>query len=288
MTIRRLALALTATATLTTGALAQPALWEVSDGDSSIWLFGSVHLLQPNTNWRSALLDKVIAKADRVYFETDIGPAAQAKIMPLTFDLGFNRDGRLLSEIIGPEMTADVRAAAAAYDLPMPTLLTMKPWMAATTLSMGPLLDTGYQAELGVDLTLSTELPEDKKGYLETPEQQLGFLANGDEAEQIAMLRATLDTLDVMAADIDSMIDAWLNGQPEILGEVFMEQMGDYDSGMVERIIDLRNHDWTDQIEAMLARNERALLVVGAAHLVDEISVVRLLEQRGHTSTRLQ
>ncbi len=284
---RRLAI-LTATLLSTAGAMAAPAMWKVSDADSAIWLFGSVHLLPANADWRSAKFDKVMSKADRVYFETDVSIEAQMQIMPLSFELGFMRDGRLLSEVIGPELTDRLRAAANAYDMPMPVLLTMQPWMAATTLSIGVLADTGYEAELGVEQVLGNSLPDERKGFLETPEEQIGFLASGAMDEQIAMLEATLDTLDLMVSDIDAMLYAWLSGDPESLGEIFMAQMGDYDSGMVERLIDNRNHNWVEQIEDMLSRNENALLIVGAAHLVEDVSVVKLLEARGYTAERIQ
>lgn len=265
-----------------------PALWQVSDEDSSIWLFGSVHLLRAETKWRSPTLDKVLSKAERVYFETDLSIEAQMAVMPMSFELGFNRDGRLLSDIIGAELTARVREAAGRYAIPMANLLTMKPWMAATTLSTGPLLESGYEAAHGVETVLAAELTEDRLGYLETPEQQLNFLAGGSLNEQIAMLEGTLDTLDVMQSDIDEMVRAWSEGQPEQLGEIFTAQMGSYDQGMVERLIDMRNADWVEQIDAMLGRNESALLVVGAAHLAGDASVVRLLEARGFGGERLQ
>lgn len=267
---------------------AAPALWQVSDEDSSVWLFGSVHLLRPDTAWRSQTLDKVLSKAERVYFETDLSVEAQMAVMPLTFELGFNRDGRLLSELIGTDLTDRLREAADRYAIPMATLLTMKPWMAATTISTGPLLESGYETAHGVETVLAAELDEDRLGFLETPAQQLSFLAGGDLDEQIAMLEGTLDTLDVMQSDIDEMVLAWSEGQPEQLGEIFTAQMGSYDQGMVERLIDMRNADWVEQIEVMLARNESALLVVGAAHLAGDSSVVRLLEARGFSGERLQ
>ncbi len=288
MLIRRIAIALAGLALATASASAAPALWKISDADSAVWIFGSVHMLPPDTDWRSARFDKILSKADRVYFETDISTDAQMRIVPLSFELGFYRDGSLLSEKIGPDLTARLREAADAYFLPMPSLLTMRPWMAATTLSMGPLTSTGYQANLGVEVVLGAELTDERKGYLETPEQQLGFLAGGTEAEQISMLEATLNTLDMLQSDIDAMVASWLAGDPEALGDVFMAQMGDYDDGMVERIIDNRNHDWVVQIERMLEEDEAALLVVGAAHMVGEVSVVRLLEARGFSSERLQ
>lgn len=274
---------------LSTGAAqAAPAMWKVSDEDSAIWLFGSVHLLPSWTEWRTGHLDKVMSKVDRVYFETDISVEAQMGIAHLSYELGFSRDGRLLSEKIGPELTAILREKAGQYGMPMPLLLTMEPWMAATTISVGAVATFGYAPELGVETVLGEELPAERKGFLETPEQQLGFIAGADMDEQIAMLRATLDTMDDASRDIGAMVDAWLDGDPELLGEIFDAQMGGYDTGMVEQLIDIRNHNWVEQIEAMLERNESALLVVGAAHLAGNVSVVKLLEDRGFTSERVQ
>jgi uncharacterized protein len=288
MLIRPLAPALLALALGTVATPAAPALWEVRDEDSSVWLFGSVHILPPGLEWRSTRLNKILSKADRVYFETDISTEAQMRIMPMTFELAYNRDGTLLSDTIGRKLTERVRAAAEDYLIPMPMLLTMRPWMAATTLSIGPLTNSGYDAALGVENVLSQVVEAERIGFLETPEEQIGFLASGSDAEQIAMLEATLDTLDVMEQDISSMVDAWMSGEPEALGEIFMSQMGDYDDGMVERLIDTRNANWAEQIDAMLEDNVEALLVVGAAHLVDDVSVVRLLENLGYTSERIQ
>lgn len=267
---------------------AAPALWQVSDADSSVWLFGSVHLLDEQTAWRSKALDKTIAKAERVYFETDIGVEAQMRITALTFEVGFNRDGRLLSELIGPDLTDRLREAAEAQGVPMAALLTMQPWMAALTLSSEPMLQSGYQPDLGVEFIISAEVPLSRQAFLETPEEQLGFLSGGTIEEQIAMLEATLDSLGMVEGDLGSLVDAWVAGEPELLGTIFAEQMAEYDPGMVERLIDLRNINWVDQIDAMLERNENALIVVGAAHLAGDASVVRLLEERGHTSMRIQ
>ncbi|QYO78249.1 TraB/GumN family protein [Devosia salina] len=268
--------------------MAAPALWQVRDADSSVWLFGSVHLLSPETNWRSTTLDKAIDKADRVYFETDLSAEAQVRITALTFEVGFNKDGQLLSDVIGPELTDRVREAAESYGIPMAALLTMRPWMAAMTLSSGPMLDSGYEAALGVEAVISAQVPGGRQAYLETPEQQLDFLAGGSLEEQIGMLEATLDTLGAMQTDLDALVNAWAAGQPEELGALFTEQMGDFDQGMVDRLIDLRNANWVDQIDAMLERNENALIVVGAAHLTGTSSVVRLLETRGYISNRVQ
>jgi uncharacterized protein len=286
--MRSLIVALSGLMSMTTVAAAATAIWQVSDADSSIWLFGSVHMLPADVDWRTGKLDKVISKAERVYFEADVSAAAQAEMMPLSIELGFNRDGVLLSDQIGEALTDRVREAALDYGIPMPALLTMKPWMAATTLSSGPMMQSGYEARFGVEMVLAAELSDEQKGFLETGGEQLGFLAGGTLEEQITMLEATLDTLHLAQSDIEAMVAAWLDGNPEALGQAFDQQMEGFGDVMVERIIDLRNHNWTDKIEAMLASNEAALLVVGAAHLAGETSVAKLLEERGYLSKRIQ
>src|SRR5436190_11565102 len=59
---------------LTATAKADPAMWEVRDGDSGIKLFGSVHMLPPDLKWRTPALEEAMAASEHVYFETDIGP----------------------------------------------------------------------------------------------------------------------------------------------------------------------------------------------------------------------
>ncbi|UXN73041.1 TraB/GumN family protein [Devosia sp. A8/3-2] len=49
-------------------AQAAPALWSISDDDSTIWLFGSFHLLPPDLDWRTDLFSETLEKADVVYF----------------------------------------------------------------------------------------------------------------------------------------------------------------------------------------------------------------------------
>ncbi|UYO00039.1 MAG: TraB/GumN family protein [Devosia sp.] len=269
-------------------AVAAPALWKVSDADSSVWLFGSVHMLPPGTDWRTSYFDKVLAKADRVYLETDIGPEAQMRITPLSMELGFSTGGVLLSDRVPSDVIDRMRELANEYNVPMPLLLAMRPWMAATTLSVGVLADAGYDPNLGVEMIVTSEVPAERMGYLESPEDQIGILAGGSDEEQVAMLVATLDSAPAMQADIDAMIDAWLGGHPEGLGDAFMAQMGGYHEDTMARLIDIRNSNWVEQIETMLADNESAFLIVGAAHLIGDVSVVKMLEDKGFSAQRMQ
>ena len=56
-----------------------PRLWVVKDEDSILYLFGTVHVLKPETPWGSAKLDRAFAAADEYWFEiADLNDVAGA------------------------------------------------------------------------------------------------------------------------------------------------------------------------------------------------------------------
>ena len=47
-------------------AAASPAMWHMSDKDSEVWLFGTIHLLPPGMKWRTKEFNTALAAADTV------------------------------------------------------------------------------------------------------------------------------------------------------------------------------------------------------------------------------
>lgn len=269
------------------GAQAAPALWQVSDGDSRIWLFGSFHLLPPDIEWRSAVFDKTLAGADKVYFETDVGPAATSAILARTFEIGMNPLGITLSSQLSPADAAALRGMIAELKFPVGMLQAMKPWLAANTISSAAAVMAGYDPQSGVDIILQNELPAARKAYFETGDQQLDFLASAPQAEQVAMLMDTVGQIDHLSGTLDDMVTAWAAGTPEILADAFFDDLAGYEA-FAQRLIYARNAAWLTRIDAMLANNEQDLIVVGAGHLIGAGSVIDLLEQQGFRIKRLQ
>ncbi|MDB5612587.1 MAG: TraB/GumN family protein [Devosia sp.] len=272
---------------LTAPALADPGIWEVRDGDSAIWLFGSFHILPDGLQWRTELFDKVLADADKVVFETDIGPAAMAQVGAAAFARGIYTDGTLLTDVISPDLEASMRQHAEAIGLPLGPVLAMKPWMAANAISVAALAAEGY-AEEGVEFVLQPELAPERMQFLETGDQQLDVLAGAPEAEQIAMLESTLDDMATLPKVMDKMLGSWADGTPERLAEMFKTEMGGFETAFIERLLYARNRNWMAPLETMLADNQENLVVVGAAHLIGDGSVLDLLEKAGYEVERIQ
>ena len=49
----------------------RPALWLLADADTTIYLFGTVHILPPGFRWRSPAIDGAIRDADELVLEVD-------------------------------------------------------------------------------------------------------------------------------------------------------------------------------------------------------------------------
>ena len=63
-------------------ALAKPALWVVKDADTTIYLFGTVHLMPNDASWHYPALDQAMADSQTLYVEvTDDDPANMAALV---------------------------------------------------------------------------------------------------------------------------------------------------------------------------------------------------------------
>ena len=268
-------------------ALAEPAMWEIRDDDSAIWLFGSFHILPEGAGWRTGLFDQILEDAASVVFEADVRPPAVARMGAEAFVRGVYVDGTVLTDALDDAAEARLREKAAAIELPMGSILAMRPWMATNTITVQALAMEGYGAQ-GVEFVLQPDLAEDRLGFLETGAQQLEVLAGAPEDEQIAMLTATLDQLDALPKLMDKMLGSWVAGAPEDLGELFLMEMSGFEEAFLDRLIYARNRNWVAPLETMLAENRENLVIVGAAHLIGDGSVLDLLEQAGYEVERIQ
>ena len=287
--MRRLARLLPALAVLALAApvAAAPALWEVRDDDSAIWIFGSFHVLPPDVEWRTELFDDVLAEADKVIFEADVSGAATAELGAKAFARGIYVDGTLLTDVLNDPTEQRLRETATTINLPIGAVLAMRPWFAANTISIAALAAEGFSIQ-GVEYVLQPELAADRQGFLETGDQQLDVLAGAPDDEQIAMLEATLAEMHNLPKLMDKMLGSWVEGTPDNLADLFLTETGGFEAAFMDRLIYARNKNWLPPLQTMLAGNKENLVIVGAAHLIGDGSVLDLLDKAGYEIERIQ
>ena len=291
LSILRIALVALALPALPAMAAAAPAMWEVSDGDSKVWLFGSMHILPPGVDWQTPLLDTTVAKSELVYFEADVGPWGVLGALIWGLKMGFNTATDPWLPTLTPEQSAKLTAAITPLGLTLEQIGGYEPWLAEQVIEQKALdkagTGTGGTMHLGPDAVLEEQLPKERKAYFETVALQLNLMSSVPRSEQIDSLLNSLDQFDGTSLDLSSMAQQWSTGDLDGLGKTFAVDPL-LDGPLAEILLFGRNRNWVPIIEDMLAQNHEDLVVVGAAHLVGDGSVIDLLGKAGFTVTRIQ
>lgn len=268
--------------------LAEPALWAIKDKDSTIYLFGTIHVLKPDTKWRSAKIDQAFNSSADLTLEI-VGADDPAVMQPLVLKYGLD-PAKPLSSKIGPEAFKHASELAQGGGVPPQALESMRPWLAAISLSMAPVIKAGYDPRSGVEQVLVKAAAESgkTKKALETPEQQIRFFADLPPKTEADFLRATLDDVDEGVAKIDKMVAAWAAGDVAELEREFVTEMkGDYPE-LYELLLVKRNQDWANQLKTKLAGSGVSFVAVGSGHLVGPDSVQAQLAKLGIKAQRVE
>jgi uncharacterized protein YbaP (TraB family) len=275
-------LAAAAVAALAAGpAGAEPALWEVTGGESTVWLFGSVHLLPEGGFTIGDALADALDGAERVCLEIDTAAADEASTAAVTLARAVDPGGRDLFELLG-EDAERVREAAEDAEMPLEALAMFEPWFAGLTVSVMALQAHGYDVQHGVEQIIQAEARDAGKEScgLETLDGQLGLLDDLPGALQNEILLQALEEAGEIESLIEPMLDAWRRGDEAGLERSLEDDFEGYPE-LADALIYDRNARWADQVSEMLGGDEQVLVVVGAMHLVGERGLPALLADRG-------
>lgn len=287
----RAALPVALSAALVSAASAEPALWRVSDADSAIWLFGSVHILDANAEWRTPAFDQVLGNAEQVFFELVLDEQGMAELGRLALEHGLLPPGETLSALLTADENKRLGKALDEIGLSAMMVEPMQPWMAAITISTAALTQSGAAGDAtfsgGIESQLQAEVPDERERGLETPAEQLGLLSTGTREEQVAGLMQAIEELDDANAMFGGLVEAWLRGDVDAIHQDILDSVGATDSEQYRTLITDRNGRWSETAAGLLADNTNALIVVGAAHLAGPEGLPTMLEERGFSVERI-
>lgn len=266
--------------------LGAPALWKVADEDTTIYLFGTVHLLPEDVVWYKGDLARALESSDALVTEINMKAADEAQAMQTSMAKGMLPAGQTLRSLLNEEQKAQYEAALATTGIPAVAFDRMKPWMAAVNLSMMPLLAAGYSPESGVEKVLEEKAAGKERGALETVGQQLDVFDSLPQESQIRFLMETANSMDKIVPILDDMVDVWVRGEPERLAKMMNESFSD--PAMAKALLYDRNANWAEWIDTRMDQPGTVFIAVGAGHLAGEQSVQDLLAKRDIAVTRVQ
>ena len=129
--------------------VAHPALWEVSDPDTTIYLFGTIHLLPDNVQWRTPKFDQAVTGSQQLVVETIVDDKNPAKLMSAMASLAFANGLPPLSQRMPPAKRPALDAAIKKSGFPPQAFDRMKTWAAAFILLGNQFRDMELKGDAG-------------------------------------------------------------------------------------------------------------------------------------------
>ncbi len=266
----------------------RPALWKVSDADTTIYLFGTIHLLPKELAWQSPKMIAAMRASQGLVLETvmDKNPQATGAIMA---QLGMSPGLPPLLDRVPADKRDALQRVVAKSGVPLNVLDRFETWAAALTLASAGMRDLPVSAEYGAEAILSRRFVGESKQVsgLETPAQQLGFFDGLPETAQRRFLTSIAEDDSSARAEFDAMIAAWGSGDVKKIALTFDDELK-LSPELTDVLLKKRNANWSDWIVARMAKPGTVFVAVGAGHLAGSDSVNVMLAKRGLKVSRLQ
>lgn len=267
---------------------ADPALWVVKGKQTTIYLFGTIHVLKPGLTWFDEAVKSAFDKADEVKLEIVMpDPATMQGLVQAT---GVAPAGTPpLTQRLPEGKRAAFTKAVTDLGLPANALDRFKPWLAATQLSVAPLSKLGYDSANGPEEVITQAAKQAHKPLsgLETPQQQLGFFGSLSDQAQLQFLESTVDELPTLDKQMASMVDEWARGDPEALAREMNDELKSSPEVAKVLLVD-RNRNWAQWIKQRMTKPGTVFIAVGAGHLAGPDSVQAQLAKLGLKAERVK
>ena len=242
----------------------KPALWMVTDGDTTIYLFGTFHALDGSANWFKDGVKLAFQASDQLVLETLLPkPGAPPLAIPRT--------------------PVPLRGS--------PTLAKLAPsasFAASARMVMNATRNRGMSTAHGADaeLRLAAEGSGKPVAGLESFEFQINMFSSLASAPQPPAQIAGPTPMLALSAVLAKLQDAWVRGDMTTFVPM-LEQMRAQSPQAYRTIFADRNARWAGWIAERLHEPGTVFVAVGAGHLAGQDSVHAQLAAIGVGSFRI-
>lgn len=268
---------------------ARPAMWQVSDSDTTIYLFGTIHLLPADLQWRTAKFDQALQASQQLVVETVVDQQHPEAIQAAEMSLGFKQGLPPIADRVPAADVPRLRTAIASTGVPEKFFDQMKTWLAAIQLLGVQFRTMGLKGSNGPEEVMRQQFLSEQKpiGQLETNVEQFGYFDRLPEKAQRSLLEGAIQPHTGMDKDYNGMLASWSKGDVKGIAATFNHDLAD-SPDLKKTLLQQRNANWAKWIEQRMAQPGTIMVAVGAGHLAGADSLVTLLRRDGYSVERVQ
>lgn len=263
---------------------AQSLFWEVKSDTATVYLLGSVHYAKPDMYPLDTVVEDSFEKSSILVLELDPQSVDQAVVLQQVMSKGMYQGDKTIKDELSGEVYAMLEEYLESTGLPMAGFMKMKPALLSITLSTLKLVELGYSPEQGIDMYFAQKASGKKSILeLESAQEQMDLLFNLPDAD--LYLKYTLMDNSKTAGQIESIMEAWKSGDADKMNALAIEEtLQEYPElgTLLDEILFKRNRNMSIKIREYLNGDKTYFVVVGAAHLVGDQGIVKLMENAGY------
>jgi uncharacterized protein YbaP (TraB family) len=263
-----------------------PALWKVADEDTTIYIFGTVHILPKGIDWFNGKIEQAFDASQLLV--TEITGGDRLTMQALVMDKAMLTDGQTLRDLLSEEERTAYENALTTLGVRLSAFDAFEPWYASVELSTLPLMQEGFAGENGVEELLHARASENgvPQEGLETAEYQLSLFYTLPLHVQKNYLAEIISELPNIKTQLRAMIEAWKSGNADELARLINSSQSD--PVLIDRLLTSRSKTWALWVAERLDEPGTVFLAVGAAHIVGEGSLQDQLAMAGIANERIQ
>lgn len=270
---------------------AKSPVFKVSKGDDHIYIGGTIHLLSQNDYPLPTGFATAFDAAEHVYFETDTSQMSSAEVQAQMGQMMALPEEKSLLTELSKETYARLESHLNERGLDIAPFQKITPSAVSMTLTVFELqlLNLG-NPKSGVDHFFNSKAIEagKKTFYLESLEEQIGFIGKFNSAEPNLIINAGLDDLNNLGKSWKEALAAWREGDLEAMGDrLGGESLQTKFPAIYKVLLTDRNNRWLTDIRTMFDSKEIELILVGALHLTSDDGLIQQLQNDGYTVEQL-
>lgn len=268
-------------------------MWEVmaKEGTGKLYLLGSIHVGKSDLYPLNQVINDAYESSDVLAVEIDLTTALQNANLSELMEKMMYTDGTTLKDHISPELYEKTSAVMEKYGIIPLIYDKMKPFALSSTILDFQVQEWGYSNEYGIDMYFLTRAHEEGKKIveIESMEFQYDMLSGFSDENQELMLKSSLEDETMGKEEMDKLFSIWAAGDVAALEALYATE----DDNLAEEelvfyaeyskaMFDDRNIHMAQKAEEYLAEGHTTFYVVGAAHMIGDTGIVKLLKDKGY------
>lgn len=269
---------------LPSGVSGRSSVWSISDGHTTFFLGGTIHLLREEDYPLPKEYQQAYKKSSLVVFESNL-----SQLNTMAFGIKLSRAMVLprdsdLSSVLNAAVYEKLKKFWQARNYSDTMFDRMRPWGAMMLLTQLTLHDYGINQQ-GVDAFFDRKMILDgkKEQYLETPDEQLAIMESMADGDENTMVLQTLDELQSIPEMTEKLMHYWKSGDVFRLENEMLQPMKNGSASIYQKVVVDRNLRWYPTLKILLKEKINAFVLVGTLHLVGKDGLLEHFHHDGYT-----